>query len=328
VHTSYLIVSGAKMSQQIGDTFPHMTNFSIAANTGNTSAVLGSVPTTHTQSGVVSSPSQHQQHGLRTQALLSMRGWLLKRKKGIFDPRNKPTSGISLILGDFNKRYFWIDSSIRLIYYSESEDRSKRVSFIPFNKLVSVVAVTEPMAINSARPGWVYGVELRTTDRVYELWARTPSEAKQWLEVLEKAASIGRLVSSTQYPSMITSAVPSTPAANGGTTTFNLAASLSSYVNDSNMMGSLSRRGSNSSQGNGVHSVSNGSETATTVPVVAGAASQLKQSNMDDAATVVLGAKENLDRTTNAVDIVRSPQGALKGRPSSALPSKWDEWDR
>jgi len=26
---------------------------------------------------------------------------------------------------------------------------------------------------------------------MYELWARTPSEAKQWLEVLEKAASIG-----------------------------------------------------------------------------------------------------------------------------------------
>ena len=316
------------MSQQIGDTFPHMTNFSLAANNGNTSAVLGAVPNP-SQGAIVSSPSQ-QQHGLRTQALLSMRGWLLKRKKGVFDPRNKPTSGLSMILGDFNKRYFWIDSSIRLIYYSESEDRSKRVSFIPFNKLVSVVPVTEPMAINSARPGWVYGVELRTTDRVYELWARTPSEAKQWLEVLEKAASIGRIASSAQYPIMAGNGMSTTPAANGGTTTFNLAASLSSYVNDSNMMGSLSRRGSNSSQGNGVSSVSHGSETATTVPVVAGAVSQLKQTSIiqDDAATVVLGAKENLDKTTNAVDIVRSPQGGIKQRPSSALPSKWDEWDR
>lgn len=317
------------MSQQIGDTFPHMTNFSLAGNSGITSAVLGSVPIP-TQGGIVSSPSQ-QQHGLRTQALLSMRGWLLKRKKGIFDPRNKPTTGLSLILGDFNKRYFWIDSSIRLIYYSESEDRSKRVSFIPFNKLVSVSAVTEPMAINSARPGWVYGVELRTTDRVYELWARNPSEAKQWLEVLDKAASIGRMVSSGQYPSSVPqNAMVGTPAANGGTTTFNLAASLSSYVNDSNMITSLSRRGSASSQGNGASSgISHGSETATTVPVVAGAS--MKPSIQDDAATVVLGAKENLDRTTNAVDIVRSPQGGLKTimrTSGSALPSKWDEWDR
>lgn len=122
-----------------------------------------------------------------TAALLTMRGWLLKRKRGCFDPKNK-----SIFCPDFNKRFFWIDSSIRLIYYSESQDKSKRVSFIPFNKLLSVTTVTEPMAINSARPGWVYGMEVRTTDRAYELWAKTASEAKRWLEVLEKAASIGR----------------------------------------------------------------------------------------------------------------------------------------
>jgi hypothetical protein len=225
-----------------------------------------------------------------------MRGWLLKRKKGSYDPRNK-TSPLTSILGSFNRRYFWIDSSIRLIYYSESEDRSKRVSFIPFNKLVSVTPVTEPLAINSAKPGWVYGIELRTTDRVYELWARTPSEAKQWLEVLDKAASIG---------------------ARQGVGAFNLSAVRG---NESNGLPG-SRRGSNSSHGGAISSI--GAETATTVPVVAAGPKAIS----DDTLTVVVGGKENFDMAR--METVRSPQGAIKTTSivaaATGLPSKWDDW--
>ena len=233
-----------------------------------------------------------------TEALLSMRGWLLKRKKGVYDPKNRKTF-VTILGGDFNKRFFWIDASIRLIYYSESEDKSKRVSFIPFNRVVSVIPVTDPLAINTARPGWVYGLELRTTDRVFELWAKTQGEARQWLECMEKAASIGRSYAGTGGTSY---------ALVGGTTT-------SRFMETAAGPNLSSRRGSTNS-GNSHH------EQGNTIPVVS-AAPQNIQSSGDDV-TVVAEMKENLELTANACDI-RSPTSA---KESVKAPTKWDEWDR
>jgi hypothetical protein len=236
-----------------------------------------------------------------TEALLSMRGWLLKRKKGVYDPKNRK-SFVAILGGDFNKRFFWIDASIRLIYYSESEDKSKRVSFIPFNRVVSVTAVTDPLAINTARPGWVYGLELRTTDRVYELWANTPAEARQWLECMEKAASIGRAYSST------------------GSTSYALAGPLvgagtSRFLDTVAAPNASSRRGSTNS-GSSQH------EQGNTIPVVS-AVPQNIQGSGDDV-TVVAELKENLELTANACEI-RSPTSA---KEAAKAPTKWDDWDR
>jgi hypothetical protein len=227
-----------------------------------------------------------------------MRGWLLKRKNGVFDPKNRKTF-TAIIGGEFNKRFFWIDSSIRLIYYSESEDKSKRVSFIPFNRVVSVTTVTDPMAINTARPGWVYGIELRTTDRVYELWARSPAEAKQWFQVMEKAATIGRA-----------------SGASSGMTSLALGPGTTAHYLDSLApLSGASRRGSSNS------GFSQPVEEGNTIPVVAGGPNV--QGSGDDV-TIVAAIKENLDLTTNAVDVVRSP----KDSSTIKAPSKWDDWDR
>ena len=244
-------------------------------------------------------------HTLGTEALLSMRGWLLKRKKGVFDPKNRK-SFTAMMGGDFNKRFFWIDSSIRLIYYSESEDKSKRVSFIPFNRLVGVSTVSDPMAINTARPGWVYGLELRTTDRIYELWARTPGEAKQWREVMEKAASIGRGGMGGPIGSMTTFAL------GGGTTNF--------MDSVSPLNGVSSRRGSSQSGGSFVPGATI-NEQGNTIPVVSTVPMNVQGSGDD--ITVVADIKENLERTANAVDMVRSPPAK-----DAAAPAKWDDWDR
>ena len=234
-----------------------------------------------------------------TEALLSMRGWLLKRKKGMYDPKNR-TMFTAILGGDFNKRFFWIDSSIRLIYYSESEDKSKRVSFIPFNRVVSVCPVTDPMAINTARPGWVYGIELRTVDRVYELWAKTQGEARQWLEVMEKAASIGR-----------TGGGPT------GMTSFALGgAGTSRFLDSLGPLGAGSRRGSGSS---------NPPEQGNTIPVVSSVPGQNIQGSGDDV-TIVADMKENLELTANACEGIRSPAGGLKEPVKT--PAKWDDWDR
>ena len=251
-----------------------VSNFAYTQNNGTTMALAGG------ETSAVLSP----RNVLGTEALLSMRGWLLKRKKGIFDPK-RGKSFTAILGGDFNKRFFWIDSSIRLIYYSESEDNSKRVSFIPFNKVVSVCTVTDPLAINTARPGWVYGIELRTTDRVYELWARTLTESKQWLQVMEKAASIGRNTT-------------------GLNTSFGLPGMGTTHYLDS-IAPLTSRRGSTNSGS------ASAPDQGNTIPVVAAP---------DDVTVVAM--KENLDRTANAVDMVRSP-----GKDTLA-PSKWDDWDR
>lgn len=256
-----------KAMNTIGDTFPNYPAF----NTVNgTTLALG-------QQTSALSPRE-----LGTEALLSMRGWLLKRKKGCFDPKNRS------VFGDFNKRFFWIDSSIRLIYYSESEDKSKRVSFIPFNRLVAVSTVMEPMAINSARPGWVYGMEVRTNDRVYELWARTSSESRRWLEVLEKAASIGRAYSSAA------SSINLPPAVGISAT--------SRYLDTVSPIPAGSRRGSNSS--------STGVEQANTVPVVTTAPSAV-ECTKDDVTVVAGGMKENTGPSPNLPVLA---------------PTKWDDW--
>ena len=264
-----------------------MAQFNFGTNNGTTVALAGG------QTSVLS-----PRNVMGTEALLSMRGWLLKRKRGVYDP-SKGKSITKMLGGDFNKRFFWIDSSIRLIYYSESEDNSKRVSFIPFSRVMSAAQVTDPMAINTARPGWVYGIELRTTDRVYELWARTPSEARQWLDVMDKAASIGRSagISSTSYA-----------LAAVGTTTH--------YLDSLGPLNGTSRRGSTNSGSSGA-----APEQGNTIPVVNGP--QVPQASGDDI-TVVAALKENLDRTANAVDMVRSP---VPKDPHHA-PSKWDDWDR
>lgn len=269
----------------VGGTLPQY-NYGGAVDNGTTMAVSG-------RTSALSPP----RFSMGTDALLSMRGWLLKRKNGVYDHKNKKTF-TALIGGEFNKRFFWIDSSIRLIYYSESEDKSKRVSFIPFNRVVSVTAVTDPMAINTARPGWVYGIELRTTDRVYELWARNPSEAKQWFQVMEKASSLGRA-----------SAAGST-----GMTSFALqGVGTAHYLDSLGPLSGASRRASSNS-GFSQQPV----EEGNTIPVVA--AGPNFPGSGDDV-TVVATIKENLDLTANAVDAVRSPRDIK-------APTKWDDWDR
>lgn len=225
-----------------------------------------------------------------TEALLSMRGWLLKRKGGVFDIKKK-----SIFCTDFNKRFFWIDSSIRLLYYSESQDKSKRVSFIPFNKLVSVCNVTEPLAINSARPGWVYGLEVRTSDRAYELWARSPAEARRWLEVLEKAASIGRGYMSSSaglsFTSRYLDTVSPLAAANGSRRTSSQSGGVGTTASQMNPMNLQL-------------------EQANTVPVVTGQPLEEVKEN----------TKENTDKPPASTKLI-SP-------PPVLAPTKWDDWDR
>lgn len=270
----------------IEDTFSNYPAFNSSNSLANGTTIALGQPTSNLAGEGV----------LGTEALLSMRGWLLKRKRGCFDPKSRTLFGSA-----FNKRFFWIDSSIRLIYYSESKDKSKRVSFIPFNKLVSVSTVTEPMAINSARPGWVYGMEVRTTDRGYELWARTPAEAKLWLDVLAKAASIGR-----SYQSATSSVVPGVPSTRYGDT-----------VSPSNNAGS--RRGSATGSIEPILE-------QNTVPVVAAA----PQIDNDDDKTVVISKENAKDFNIRSPPpptskfTTRSPKAEL---PALA-PSKWDDWDR
>lgn len=268
----------------VGGTLPQYTYAGGAVDNGTTMALSGRTSTL--------SP----RFSMGTEALLSMRGWLLKRKNGVFDPKNRKTF-TAILGGEFNKRFFWMDSSIRLIYYSESEDKSKRVSFIPFNRVVSVTTVTDPMAINTAKPGWVYGIELRTTDRVYELWARTPAEAKQWFQVMEKASTLGRIAGG---PTGMTSF-----ALGGGVGTAH-------YLDSLAPLSGASRRASSNS------GFSQALEEGNTIPVVA--AGPHVPGSGDDI-TVVAAIKENLILTTNAV--VRSPKD-----DSIKAPSKWDDWDR
>ena len=262
------------------------------ADNGTTVALAGG--------GTSVNPMSPRYRTMGTEALLSMRGWLLKRKKGVYDPKNRKIL-TTILGGDFNKRFFWIDSSIRLIYYSESEDKSKRVSFIPFNRVMSVSQVTDPMAINTARPGWVYGLELRTVDRVYELWAKTPGEARQWLEVMEKAASIGR-----------------TSGSGTGMTSYALGGGTSRFIDSLGPLGGPgSRRGSGSSS-------NHAAETGNTIPVVS-SIPQGMQGSGDDV-TVVADIKENLELTANACEAIRSPGGGPKEPVKT--PAKWDDWDR
>jgi hypothetical protein len=267
--------------------------YGVGTDNGTTMALAGG--------GTSLAPISPRYRTMGTEALLSMRGWLLKRKNGVYDPNNRKTLK-GILGGDFNKRFFWIDSSIRLIYYSESEDKSKRVSFIPFNRVISATPVTDPNAINTARPGWVYGIELRTSDRVYELWARTQAEARQWLEVMEKAASIGRA-----------------SGASTGMTSYALGGQTSRFVDSLGPLvgGSDSRRGSAHSGSSHHHHA----EPGNTIPVV----SSVPIQGSGDDVTIVAELKENLELTANACEVIRSPTGA---KESAKAPAKWDDWDR
>jgi hypothetical protein len=63
------------------------------------------------------------------------------------------------------------------------------VAFIPFSRLRSVQTITDPVKINQARAGWVYGVSLRTVNRSLDLWAKTEKEQLMWVEALSKAVA-------------------------------------------------------------------------------------------------------------------------------------------
>ncbi|KAF4669518.1 hypothetical protein FOL47_002477 [Perkinsus chesapeaki] len=63
--------------------------------------------------------------------------------------------------------------------------KSKRVSMIPLSRIKACVGIDDPLRVNSAKAGWVYGIDLMFEDeRHMELWARGKTEAEEWVEVL------------------------------------------------------------------------------------------------------------------------------------------------
>ena len=125
-------------------------------------------------------------------------GWLMKRKNLQNMPEDEPqdwrhgaiAAAKRVVLGEFNRRFFWMDFNISLVYYAESHS-AKRVAFIPFSRLRSVETVTSPVKINQAKSGWVYGVSLRTVNRSLDLWAKTEKEQQMWIEGLQRAIIFG-----------------------------------------------------------------------------------------------------------------------------------------
>ena len=118
-------------------------------------------------------------------------GWLMKRKNKEI-PADAPWQkqawhkACASVLGPFNRRFFWMDFNIHLVYYAESA-HAKRVAFIPFSRLRAVTPITSPVKINAAREGWVWGVTLRTVNRSLDLWAQSEAEQLMWLDALGKA---------------------------------------------------------------------------------------------------------------------------------------------
>ena len=124
-------------------------------------------------------------------------GWLMKRKNVATAPEHPVpeqwhesalAAARKAVLGEFNRRFFWMDFNINLVYYAESPS-AKRVAFIPFSRLRHVELINSPVKINQAKPGWVYGVSLRTVNRSLDLWAKTEKEQIMWMEALSKAIS-------------------------------------------------------------------------------------------------------------------------------------------
>jgi len=121
-------------------------------------------------------------------------GWLMKRKNLQSLPEEEAhdwrhgalAAAKKVILGEFNRRFFWMDFNINLVYYAESHS-AKRVAFIPFSRLRNVDIITSPVKINQAKSGWVYGICLRTVNRSLDLWAKTEKEQQMWIEALQRA---------------------------------------------------------------------------------------------------------------------------------------------
>jgi hypothetical protein len=129
-------------------------------------------------------------------------GWLMKKKnKDLPADANWKIQAwqkaCTAILGQYNKRFFWMDFNINLVYYAESP-HSKRVAFIPFSRLRGVSAVSSPVKINAAREGWVWGITLRTVNRSLDLWTQSEAEQLMWLDALGKA-----ITSDTTHQSII-----------------------------------------------------------------------------------------------------------------------------
>jgi Meiotic cell cortex C-terminal pleckstrin homology len=118
-------------------------------------------------------------------------GWVLKRKNFTetipHDTYDRKIQEVKKsLLGCFNKRFFWMDFSINLVYYAE-EPSAKRVAFIPFSRLRGVSAIHDPVKINEAKSGWVYGVTVKTMNRTLDLWAKTEKEQQMWVDAFQKA---------------------------------------------------------------------------------------------------------------------------------------------
>jgi hypothetical protein len=124
-------------------------------------------------------------------ATANVSGWLMKRKKHDI-PAEAPwqkqawQKACTALLGSFNRRFFWMDFNIHLVYYAESP-QAKRVAFIPFSRLRAVTPITSPVKINAAKEGWVWGISLRTVNRSLDLWAQSEAEQLMWLDALNKA---------------------------------------------------------------------------------------------------------------------------------------------
>ena len=123
-------------------------------------------------------------------------GWLMKRKNlGSLPEEDQGdwrhgalAAAKRVVLGEYNRRFFWMDFNINLVYYAESAT-AKRVAFIPFSRLRNAECITSPVKINQAKSGWVYGVSLRTVNRSLDLWAKTEKEQQMWIEGLQRAIS-------------------------------------------------------------------------------------------------------------------------------------------
>ena len=130
-------------------------------------------------------------------------GWLMKRKNVASVPEENDwrqgaiAAAKRVVLGEFNRRFFWMDFNINLVYYAESHS-AKRVAFIPFSRLRHVEVITSPVKINQAKSGWVYGVSLRTVNRSLDLWAKTEKEQQMWIEGLQRAISESQKIGNQQ----------------------------------------------------------------------------------------------------------------------------------
>ena len=121
-------------------------------------------------------------------------GWMMKRKNhvnhGLPPAEQWHQEALAVarkhLLGEFNRRFFWMDFNINLVYYAESPS-AKRVAFIPFSRLRHVEVIASPVKINHAKTGWVYGLTLRTVNRSLDLWAKTEKEQLMWVEAFQKA---------------------------------------------------------------------------------------------------------------------------------------------